>query len=405
MKLNFVCGRQTFRNDRGEGQIELYLYHARKKRYLATGYFCKPADFQRGKVTRRPDAVKINNRLNRLRREAEDYYDRAQVAGNPFHMDSLLDHLREYLRGSADRPPEQETFCLFVRANIELMRRKGYARGYLKNHQTLLSRYLEKYDPVAGLDDLSYLWLSDLVDWLFQQPNQKYPDGKLSANYVGQQVTLLKVHVSEAVRQGKIPYNPFSEFSVQREKTRPSFLTIEEVDAVAALDLTGRGPKWEFWRKWFVVLADTGLRYIDSVRLERRHISETSDGAFLRMSPQKTGRRTLADIALPLRDLFNGRPERILVELCDGLDPADRVFPGTADGDLNRYFREIGRAAGIDSHFTVHSLRHSFGVNMLNEGYPIEVVSRLMAHSDIKTTQMYAHLTDQGVVRMLRRRS
>ena len=65
----------------------------------------------------------------------------------------------------------------------------------------------------------------------------------------------------------------------------------------------------------------------------------------------------------------------------------------------NLRIKSVAACAGISRSVTSHMARHSFAVNALNRGVPIEVVARIMGHTDIKTTQIYAKILDKSVER------
>jgi len=80
--------------------------------------------------------------------------------------------------------------------------------------------------------------------------------------------------------------------------------------------------------------------------------------------------------------------------------PSDAfLFPGREEGSLssiNRMWREVSAAAGI-ARFRIHDLRHSFGSVLVSNGTSIEVVGKLLGHTQMQTTKRYAHLADQVV--------
>ncbi|WP_304649385.1 tyrosine-type recombinase/integrase, partial [uncultured Duncaniella sp.] len=75
----------------------------------------------------------------------------------------------------------------------------------------------------------------------------------------------------------------------------------------------------------------------------------------------------------------------------------DGVIPVISNQRMNSYLDEIGSKAEIKKHLTTHIARHTFATMSLNNHVPIETVSKMLGHSDIATTQIYATMLDQTV--------
>ncbi|TAI48345.1 tyrosine-type recombinase/integrase [Flagellimonas allohymeniacidonis] len=71
---------------------------------------------------------------------------------------------------------------------------------------------------------------------------------------------------------------------------------------------------------------------------------------------------------------------------------------------MNSNLKLISRACKIDKRVTFHTARHTFATTLtLSNGVPIETVSKLLGHSKIKTTQVYAKVLDKKVVNDIRK--
>ena len=82
------------------------------------------------------------------------------------------------------------------------------------------------------------------------------------------------------------------------------------------------------------------------------------------------------------------------LELC-GIPGSGRVFKGLTRAMTNQPLKQWISEAGIKKHITFHCFRHTFGTLALSKGMPIESVSRVLGHTNIKTTQIYAKITTQ----------
>lgn len=147
-------------------------------------------------------------------------------------------------------------------------------------------------------------------------------------------------------------------------------------------------PQLQFVRDMFIFSTFTGLAYVDLKRLSDKDITQADDGTWwIHIHRQKTD--TLSSVRLldiPLQIIEKYRTRR----------KGNKVFNIYG----RRYFilltRELGQVYGFDLNF--HQARHNFGTHItLSLGVPIETVSRMMGHTSISTTQIYAQVTDSKV--------
>jgi integrase len=108
-------------------------------------------------------------------------------------------------------------------------------------------------------------------------------------------------------------------------------------------------------------------------------------------------RKTNTDSNIRLLDV----PKRI-IEKYKGLSGNNHVFPVPSNSCCNEKLKKIGLQCGIKSRLTYHVARHSAATTiLLSHGVPIETVSRILGHTNIKTTQIYARITNQKISRDL----
>jgi len=138
----------------------------------------------------------------------------------------------------------------------------------------------------------------------------------------------------------------------------------------------------------FIFSTFTGLAYADLKRLSDKDITQAGDGTWwIHIHRKKTD--TLSSVRLldiPLQ----------IIEKYRGQRSGDKVFNIYARGYFILLTRELGQVYGFD--LTFHQARHNFGTHItLSLGVPIETVSRMMGHTSISTTQIYAQVTDTKV--------
>ena len=187
---------------------------------------------------------------------------------------------------------------------------------------------------------------------------------------------------------GWITVNPFLNYKIKIKKVDRPFLSKEELETMACKKFVSA--RLEQVRDIFLFSCYTGLAYIDVQMLKRSEIVQGFDGEqWIFTSRQKTdtpSRIPLLPYALVVIDKYRNHPQ------CEG---EDRLLPILSNQKMNAYLKEIADLCGISKDLTFHIARHTFAttVTLLN-GVPIESVSKMLGHTNIKTTQHYARILD-----------
>ena len=101
----------------------------------------------------------------------------------------------------------------------------------------------------------------------------------------------------------------------------------------------------------------------------------------------------MVEFEIPLLDL----PLRILEKYRDA-SPGDKLLPMYCNSVLNLYLKEIAKICNINRTLVFHCGRHTYATEItLSHGVPLETVSRMLGHSQIETTQIYAKVTDEKI--------
>ncbi len=79
------------------------------------------------------------------------------------------------------------------------------------------------------------------------------------------------------------------------------------------------------------------------------------------------------------------------------------VFPVPSNQKANQFLKDIAKAAGISKPITMHMARHTFATYSLNIGMPLEVVQRVLGHSSVRTTEIYARIVNKTVEEQMKK--
>mgnify|MGYP002149767839 CR=1 FL=1 len=137
----------------------------------------------------------------------------------------------------------------------------------------------------------------------------------------------------------------------------------------------------------------TGLAYVDVKKLSYKNIGFGVDGEkWIFINRTKTDTRSnipLLPIASTILEKYKDHPQVI---------NEDKLLPILSNQKMNSYLKEIGDLCGIDKNLTFHLARHTFATTItLAKGVPIETVSKMLGHTNIQTTQIYARITNSKI--------
>ncbi|MDR1345296.1 MAG: tyrosine-type recombinase/integrase, partial [Bacteroidales bacterium] len=107
--------------------------------------------------------------------------------------------------------------------------------------------------------------------------------------------------------------------------------------------------------------------------------------------------------ALPAQEREDAQGNKKTESLAQGKGETLPIFKVYCNKTTNRILQDIGRSCGIGTHLTCHVARHTFATLSLQLGIPIEVVSRLLGHTSLKTTLIYAKVVDEVKVREMKK--
>ncbi len=205
---------------------------------------------------------------------------------------------------------------------------------------------------------------------------------KVSVNSAATYYMKLNTVLNSAVREKIINSNPANRVKkIKHQDVIRTFLTIDELKVLASTECPDPEVKRAFLFSCF-----TGLRYSDVKNLTWGEIKEDK----IHFRQRKTSDVEYLPLSQSAMDLINGGREENTIPM-----PSNKIFKlRNRVYDNNIIKRWIARA-GIDKPITYHSSRHSFATMSLTQGVDLYTVSKLLGHSDISTTQIYAKIIDK----------
>lgn len=211
--------------------------------------------------------------------------------------------------------------------------------------------------------------------------------GNCSHNTTHKKMKMLKTIVLYAINRGFMYHNPYAGYVLRKEPVNRGFLSDEEILKIANKELNLQ--RLELVRDIFIFSCFTGLAYIDVANLTPEHIVTMDDKQWIMTQRQKTSVATnvlLLDI-----------PKSIIAKYSHKTYRDGKLFPILSNQKTNSYLKEIADLCGIKKNLTFHLARHTFATMSLSKGVPIESVSKMLGHTNIKTTQIYARITNKKI--------
>ena len=189
------------------------------------------------------------------------------------------------------------------------------------------------------------------------------------------------------IRNGLMTNNPFANIRFHLKGVDRGYLEDDELNRLMNKEIENK--RLSLIRDLFVFSCFTGLAYIDLANLKGENIVTLNGVEWIKGRRVKTG--TLINVVL--LDI----PKRLILKYTDDKRRKEHLFPIISNQKMNEYLKEIAAICDIDKNLTCHIARHTFATMALSKGVPIESVSKMLGHTNIRTTQIYAKVTDKKI--------
>ena len=353
----------------------------------STSFSCKrrlPADRwdpRQGRMTGNDDeAQMINQELEHLREQLlTDFSAILKEYGS-----IKPQWLKEYTLGAPER--QEMLLYMFHKHNEDFRKMVGYGKSQ-KSYQRydIVYRHLRTFIRSRYfLEDIRIKYVTIHLINAFEQ-YLRVTLG-LKNNTVWVYMITFKHIIALARAAGAIRSDPFSTYKNRFEQVERGYLTEEEIQRLM-LEPLEEGTQRRV-RDLFIFSAFTGLSYTDIRNLRWDNVREVFDGETWIVTRR---RKTHTPTSLLLLDI----PRQILER--SGDRSASYIFRMPSNNCCNDYLIDLGRQCGIATRITFHIARHTFATLSLSKGVPIETLSSILGHTSIRTTQIYAKITNKKI--------
>lgn len=302
-----------------------------------------------------------------------------------------IDSFREKWLGIADKP--RMLLELFQQHNDQVAALiqvgRDFAPGTLERYKTAREHTLSFLQWKYKINDidirrLDFEFASEFEFWL---KTVRRCNHNTTMKYIGN----LKKIINLCIKKGFLQKDPFLGFKMTKQEVERVALTSEEIQKIARKVFAT--DRLNHVKDIFLFSCYTGLAYADVKKLRRSEISRGIDRDYwIFTNRQKTDTRSripLLPQAVAIAEKYRNNP------ICENLD---LVLPVLSNQKMNAYLKEIGDLCGIHKHLTFHIARHTFATTItLSNGVPIESVSKMLGHRNLKTTEHYAKVLDSKI--------
>ncbi len=332
-------------------------------------------------VGRSSAALGINNTLESIRTRLNNIYYELEKSGSV-----TAEKIRSVFLGN--HIEQQSLLALFDKHNEDVKKLVGKSRTkatlekYLRTRKRLAEYLSKKYNlSDIPLRDINYDFITGFELYL-------KADFNYSNNTAAKTMQFFKRIIIIARNNNWMFGDPFANYKIKIEKVDRGYLTEDELHAIIKKELVSQ--RLEQIRDIFIFSCYTGLAYIDVKNLLKENIQKSFDGNFwIKTKREKTG----IPVNVPLLAI-----PQMIVKKYENKVKNNYLLPVISNQKLNSYLKEITDVCDINKNLTFHLARHTFATTVtLSKGVPIETVSKMLRHTNISTTQIYARITNAKI--------
>jgi integrase/recombinase XerD len=346
------------------------------------------------------ELIDLNQKLFETKTKLRDHFSnltkRLKVI-TPDHVKCAflgIEYTEKKEKSQTDKEPEPEKTLLWLIREHNLMMVSVLKPGTMKNYFTT-EGYLKKFLSAkfaSGdilLSELKYSFITHFEHYVRTTPLKT--NDPCTNNGTMKHIERLKKVVYWAVKNEWIDKNPFAAFSLKFKHTAIEFLELHELQSLE--NQTFHDPMRRKVRDLFVFCCYTGLCYADVMALTPANIVTGADGfewiKTVRLKTDISFDVPLLDKALEILEFFKNTNSAL---------PRENLFPYITNQEVNRSLKIIAEVCNIKKKLTFHMARHTFATTVtLSNDVPFESISKMMGHTKLSTTLIYAKVVNTKV--------
>ncbi len=326
------------------------------------------------------EAVETNAKIDKLLLAVNNAFDNLVSRKVYFDATDVKNHFQGSMETQMTLMRMTDVVCDDLKARIGIDRAKGTYPGYHYMRLTL-GEFIEHQYKVKDLafGQLTEQFIHDYQ--AFAMENKGY-----AIDTVRHHLAILKKICRLAYKEGYADKIHFQHFALPKKSERtPRALSRESFEKIRDVEIAPYRKTHILARDLFLFACYTGVSYADVVSITNKNLYTDDNGAlWLKYRRKKNELRASVKLlpeALELLEKYRN-------------DTRETLFPIIYHPNMKRHMKALAALAGIKDDLCYHQARHSFAsLITLEAGVPIETISRMLGHSDISTTQVYARVS------------
>jgi len=338
----------------------------------------------------------IMKKLTNMRTEIDEVVDRLKYEKKHIDHKSISDyylgrHLFDigvvaYIRDVKKQKMKQVNLSKETPAKYEQLANK--LANYIRDTYGVADVDIKKVDNgfIIGLDNN----LCSIITKQFNRP--------LSKTTINKTHGFFRSVMNQAYDEEYTRVKPYKRFKLKKVAPVVRHLTVSELDRLENLDLSAF-PKLDRARDIFVFTVYTGLRYGDNQRITMDNLKDVDGNLFYFLDAQEKTQNPVANPIYPkaqkLIDKYKDSAERLI---------EGRLMPKMGNTTMNQWLKVVAQKAGIKQNLYHHMARHTCATTILLENeVSLEMVKEFLGHKDIRSTMIYAKVTNSNKIRSMER--
>ena len=362
--FSFYC-RESKTDRNGLANIELSISIDGKRMFVALPRKCKPADFKKASQGKR------NN-------DIQDYLALIRTKLNTLLNDMIKDSvpvtaqtLKDYFKSGGVK---SYTISSLKADYLDFLKKKNLKNNEanIRKYELALNKFIDYLKKDIEVTAITFIQIEQYKAYLYNEYEE---------TTVGVYLRRLKTAFIFAQNTNKININPFFTTVIPKNTKEVEKLDYHEIEKIENKEFSNN--RLNKVKDMFLFQVYTGLSYSDMIQIEEKDLQQDNGMYFVRKKRQKTGIEfftVLNNKAIELLRKYNFNMNLMSNQKC------------------NAYLKEIQDICNITKPLHTHIARHTAATRFLNDGMPIEIVSKILGHTNTRQTMHYAKLMDKTVL-------
>jgi len=345
----------------------------RKSKYLSTGIRILPKNWNKGKIKSTEfDYITKNSIVERKIKFVNSIIDKLIKEEALITFEIIESEFKNNSAKAID-------FYDFVLLEIN---KRALSAETKRTYNTQISK-LKQFKPTIKITDINFDFIQSYKNYMIainNLPNTYYKS-----------LSMLKTFLNWCIEKKLLKNNPFENIHLKKMQGNRQYLTPGELEILENLYFSNSlSIDKSSVLRYFLFSCYTGLRFTDVKNLKKHHfykeIIDNTEVDFITINMHKTGYNVTIPVIPKAKRLIN----------LDGKLEYEKIFTVRCNQVTNRRLKEIIKNTSIDKTISFHCSRHTFATVAIEKNIPIETISKILGHTELRTTQIYAKITQSN---------